>query len=106
MRKTLLSVMLLTAGLFAGCATPSTAMVECPPAGCATLDPPPPLDQQLLAHASFDLQCAPSALAIDNLDSTTSQVSGCGRAARYAWTDESRWVLDSPVVDGSTRFKN
>ena len=98
-RHLLFAVIVLTAG----CAAPTTAMVACPPTGCAALDPPSPLDRALLDHAELDLQCPRAQLDVKDVDSTTSWVSGCGRAARYAWIEQpalegSRWLLDSPVT--------
>ncbi len=84
----------------AGCAAPTTEMVECPPAGCtpATVDP---FEASLRDHATFDLQCDASSLAVRWLDDSTAEVTGCGRGARYAYIVQrysSRWLLDSPVI--------
>jgi hypothetical protein len=85
-----------------GCATPSTAMVECPATGCPSLDAPTPMQRLLLAHAERDLSCPSAQLEIHDVDDTTSDVRGCGRTARYAWIvqpyGQSRWLLDSPVT--------
>ena len=85
-----------------GCAAPATEMVECPPEGCAALDPPDWYHKPLLEHAARDLQCDLSALTYHDLDDDSAEVSGCGKSARYASVlvddDESRWVLDSPVT--------
>ena len=99
MRPSLLAMMIL---ITSGCAAPTTAMVACPPKGCAALDPPSPIDRMLYEHAERDLQCPRAELTIANDDSTTSTVSGCGRAARYALIAQryygARWILDSPIV--------
>ena len=88
--------------LVGGCAAPTTAMVECPPSGCAPLEVNP-LEASLRDHASFDLQCAAPQLGVRWLDDTTAEVRGCGKGARYAYVVtrfQSRWVLDSPVLAG------
>ena len=74
-------------------------MVECPPAGCSTMDPPSPMNRELLARAEFDLQCDRTQLHIVDVDSASSIVEGCARQARYVWgPDDGDWRLDSPVL--------
>lgn len=103
MRPILLALVLCATA----CAVPATEMVACPAQGCAKLDPPSALDQALLEHAEFDLQCSRTELDIKNVDQTTSWVCGCGRTARYAWIGQrllpGRWLLDSPVMVAARR---
>lgn len=98
MRRFVIVIILVTAGCGAGA---PTAMVACPPQGCAALDPPTPMQRALLDHAAFDLQCPPAQLRVRDVDDVTASVSGCGRMARYAWIASryrARWLLDSPIL--------
>jgi hypothetical protein len=98
MTRHLLFVLVLTAA----CAAPATELVECPPKGCAALDPPTPSRQALLAHAERDLVCPQAQLDVTELGRYDAIVSGCGRQARYAHLGYApyhwRWLLDSPVT--------
>ncbi len=61
----------------------------------------PPPEPSLREHATFDLQCPATQLAVKWVDDSTAEVAGCGHGARYAYIVEryqSRWLLDSPVV--------
>jgi hypothetical protein len=91
----LIAMLLLVAS---ACAAPATEMVACPARGCASLDPPTPIDAALLEHAERDLECPRAELYIEACGAASSRVSGCGRAARYAWIARTRWILDSPIM--------
>jgi hypothetical protein len=101
MRTALLTVLLLTSA----CASSQPAIVACRPQGCAALDKPDWVRQELLEHAERDLSCAPAQLTVTEVEAPIPEralakdsiVSGCGYQARYAWAGD-RWVLDSAIT--------
>jgi hypothetical protein len=90
--------------IMAGCATvPTTAMEECPAAGCDGKSEP--FAKELRATASRELQCREDGLAVRDLDQASVsgpwEVDGCGRRATFE-VSRRRWpeavVRVSPVV--------
>jgi hypothetical protein len=80
----------LTVAFVPACAGPQkTAMVECPSAGCPSMQPADPLTDELNRRASADLQCPAAQVQFTDiglfpqLQSGPWQARGCGKETIY-----------------------